>query len=530
MKNIHTSNSRLLLLGFVATVLLVVAQKVKADHTAGPNPRDKAIEITILYDNYTLTQGLRTDWGFACMIKGTEKNILFDTGANGTILLENMDKLQIGAQDVNLVVISHDHPDHTGGLSSFLGRNNNVTVYLPLSASAGIIQTVESRGAKVQKPDNSLQICEGVHVAGLTIAGQVEQFLVLDTPKGLVVITGCAHPGIVQIIAKAKQMLNKDVYLVFGGFHLLDLSDSQVQNIIQQFKQLGVQKVGASHCTGGRAIELFKQAYGKDFVPIGVGKICIQPIVDFNGDWIVDINDLLILIQYWGSNESSVDIAPGLFGDGVVDEADLEVLMSYWQQEVLPVSLLAYWKLDQTEGVLAEDSAGDKEGTLNGNPIWQPAGGKIDGALQLDGINDYVSTPFVLNPADGAFSVFAWVKSGSPGKVIISQKNGANWLLADPSAGKLMTGLSAPAGRVAPPPLVSGFVITDGNWHRLGFVWDGSGRALYVDDVEVAKDTQAGLAGSNGGLYIGAGKGLEAGSFWSGLIDDIRIHNRAVTP
>jgi len=528
MKNIHTSNSRLLLLGFVATVLLVVAQKVKADHTTDPNPRDKGIEITILYDNYTLTQGLRTDWGFACVIKGTEKNILFDTGANGTILLENMDKLQIGAQDVNLVVISHDHPDHTGGLSSFLGRNNNVTVYLPLSASAGIIQTVESRGAKVQKPDNSLQICEGVHVAGLTIMGQVEQFLVLDTPKGLVVITGCAHPGIVQIITKAKQMLNKDVYLVFGGFHLLDLSDSQVQNIIQQFKQLGVQKVGASHCTGGRAIELFKQAYVKDFVSIGVGKICIQPIVDFNGDWIVDIKDLLIFIQYWGSNESSVDIAPGLFGDGVVDEADLEVLMSYWGLEILPIELVAYWKLDETEGNIAQDSVGNYDGTLHGNPIWQPTSGKVNGALQFDGVDDYISTPYVLNPADGEFSVFTWLKGGAPGQVIISQATGANWLLSDLSGGKLMTELKSP-GRLA-GPLVSQTVITDGIWHRIGFVWDGSNRILYVDDVEVAKDTQAGLAGSTGGLYIGAGKNLEPGSFFSGLIDDVRIYDRVVTP
>jgi len=114
--------------------------------------------------------------------------------------------------------------------------------------------------------------------------------------------------------------------------------------------------------------------------------------------------------------------------------------------------------------------------------------------------------------------------------VVISQIDGANWLLADPAEGKLMTSLSPPAGRFAPPPLVSEFVITDGLWHRIGFVWDGSGRILYVDDVEVAKDTQTGLASSQGGLHFGAGKGLEAGSFWSGLIDDVRIYNRAVTP
>jgi len=253
-----------------------------------------------------------------------------------------------------------------------------------------------------------------------------------------------------------------------------------------------------------------------------------RPAVDFNGDGIVDIDDLLILIEHWGTDEPLCDIGPTSWGDGIVDVKDLEVLMSYWQQEILPVSLVAYWKLDETEGKIAYDSAGVYDGLVNGVPTWQPDGGMVDGAIQLDGIDDYVSTDFVLNPADGDLSVFAWIRGGAPGQTIISQVDGANWLSADPSAGKLMTELRSPgrAGR----PLVSQTVITDGNWHRIGLVWDGSNRILYVDDVDVAKDTQAGLAGSNSGLHIGAGKGLEPGSFWSGLIDDVRIYNRAVVP
>jgi 7,8-dihydropterin-6-yl-methyl-4-(beta-D-ribofuranosyl)aminobenzene 5'-phosphate synthase len=124
-------------------------------------------------------------------------------------------------------------------------------------------------------PDNALQICEGVHLTDSTFKGNVEQSLVLDTTEGLVVVTGCAHPGIVEIVKKAKQTLNKDVYLVLGGFHLLGLSDSQIQRIIQQLRDLGVRKVGPSHCTGERPIELFKQEYREDFVPIGVGRIGI---------------------------------------------------------------------------------------------------------------------------------------------------------------------------------------------------------------------------------------------------------------
>jgi hypothetical protein len=252
------------------------------------------------------------------------------------------------------------------------------------------------------------------------------------------------------------------------------------------------------------------------------------PLPDFNGDEIVDIEDLIMLIEHWGQDEPSVDIAPLPFGDGIVDVQDLEVLMSYWQQEVLPVDLVAYWKLDETEGSIAYDSVGVNDGILNGVPTWQPTSGMIDGALELDGIDDYVSTEFVLNPADGPFSVLTWIKGGAPGQVAISQSGGSNWLLVDPAEGNLMTELKGP-GRSA-SPLQSQTVITDGNWHRIGFVWDGSNRTLYVDGMAVAEDTQDALAGSDNGLYIGCGNFMEPGTFWSGLIDDVRIYNRAVNP
>jgi hypothetical protein len=248
---------------------------------------------------------------------------------------------------------------------------------------------------------------------------------------------------------------------------------------------------------------------------------------DFNGDEIVDIEDLIMLIEHWGQDEPSFDIAP-LFGDGIVDVQDLEVLMSYWQQEVLPVELVAYWKLDETEGILAHDSAGENDAYLIGDPIWQPAVGMVDGALQFDGIDDYFSNDFVLNPTDGTFSVFAWIKGGTPGQAVLSQRGGVNWLCTDSLEGNLMTELKGP-GRGA-TELLSQTIITDGNWHRIGLVWDGSQRTLYVDDVAVAEDAQDNLQGLENGLYIGTGKAMEPGSFWSGLIDDVRIYNRAVTP
>jgi hypothetical protein len=111
---------------------------------------------------------------------------------------------------------------------------------------------------------------------------------------------------------------------------------------------------------------------------------------------------------------------------------------------------------------------------------------------------------------------------------MISQQEGVNWLMLDPATGTLMSELQS-GGRNS-RALCADVAIADGDWHRVGLVWDGSNRILYVDNVEVARDTQTSLGGSTGGLHIGAGKGLEPGAFWKGLIDDVRIYDRAVKP
>jgi acyl-CoA thioesterase-1 len=248
---------------------------------------------------------------------------------------------------------------------------------------------------------------------------------------------------------------------------------------------------------------------------------------DLNEDGIVDAADMCIIIHHWGENYPLCDVGPAPFGDDIIDVQDMVVLSEYL---FTYPGAIAYWKLDETEGDIAHDSVTDCNGTLIGEPLWQPVGGIEAGALQFDGIDDYISTDFVLNPADGSFSAFAWIKGGAPGQVVLSQTDGANWLSSDPSEGKFMTELIPPTTRSPLPPLVSETRITDGNWHHIGFVWDGSHRTLYVDDVVVAEDVQKNLAGSNNGLYIGADKNLGAGTFFSGLIDDIRIYNVALFP
>ncbi len=259
-------------------------------------------------------------------------------------------------------------------------------------------------------------------------------------------------------------------------------------------------------------------------------------VVDFNKDEIVDCADICMMVDYWHTDESLYDIAPSPFGDGIVDVQDLIVLAEHLFEEILPFELVAYLKLDEVEGDITYDSAGSHNGILYGQPLWQPTDGQVAGALSFDGIDDYVCTFFVLSPDAGPFSVFAWIKGGAPGQVIISQTdgfdgNGKTWLGTRMPGGQLMSGLAPPpGGRSKGVPLESEAVITDGQWHHIGFVWDGSYRSLYVDAVEVAKVAAALLKSANGGVYIGAGKSLSADSLWSGLIDDVRIYSAALTP
>jgi len=247
----------------------------------------------------------------------------------------------------------------------------------------------------------------------------------------------------------------------------------------------------------------------------------LNPGFDFTGDGIVDAQDMSVLVNHWHTDSPHYDIT----GDGIIDVEDLIILSESLFEDY---RLLAHWMLDETDGDLAYDSTGQYDAVLMGNPLWLPDGGQIGGALQLDGVDDHIDTMFGLNPEESIFSVFAWIKGDTTGQVIVSQIDGADWLLTDPSFGVLMTELTS-NGRTG-KPLISQVTVTDGQWHRVGLTWDGSTRILYVDDVEVAWDTQERLTPCEGNFQIGCGSSKSTGSFWSGLIDDVHIYNRAIRP
>lgn len=231
------------------------------------------LRITVVYDNYPFQEGLETAWGFSCFIEGAEQKILFDTGGKGPILLSNMEKLGFAPQDVEVLVISHNHWDHTGGMADLLEQHHDLTVYLPHSFPADMKKTVKKHGARLVEVTDALEICPGVYSSG-DVEGRIrEQALFIRTEQGLIIITGCAHPGILNIIHTAQELLQDDILLVMGGFHLKDDNSETVANIIADFKSLGVKYAAPCHCTGDAARQTFEQAYQNHFIRIGAGKI-----------------------------------------------------------------------------------------------------------------------------------------------------------------------------------------------------------------------------------------------------------------
>lgn len=223
--------------------------------------------LKIVYDNTVYDQKLKNGWGFGCLVQSKGKNILFDTGSDSPTLLSNMQSMGIDPGIVDIVVLSHIHGDHVGGLQGFLQKNSDVKVYVPGSFPETFKEDVRATGAECIDVSGPAQITENIYSTGELGTGIKEQSLVIHTGKGLIVMTGCAHPGISMITAKSKDLYDDRVHLVIGGFHSPPLS------VVQDFREMDVEKVCPCHCTGTSAMNAFEKEYKAEFIQGGAGRI-----------------------------------------------------------------------------------------------------------------------------------------------------------------------------------------------------------------------------------------------------------------
>lgn len=232
---------------------------------------DGAVKVTIIYDNYQVDQDLDTDWGFACLVEYQGHTLLFDAGRKAKLYEKNVSLLDIDPRNIPTLFISHEHGDHTAGIPWIAELNPSIKCYLPASS-------VETLKARILLPSNSVGLSKPTHLfgpfysTGDDFINFKEQGLVIKTESGGVLVTGCGHPGAVDMVMLAKEELGIEVHTVIGGLHLMSTSGETVAQIGEQLINMGVKQICPTHCTGDKSIASLKETFGKGYIAGGTGK------------------------------------------------------------------------------------------------------------------------------------------------------------------------------------------------------------------------------------------------------------------
>jgi 7,8-dihydropterin-6-yl-methyl-4-(beta-D-ribofuranosyl)aminobenzene 5'-phosphate synthase len=231
-------------------------------------------KITVIFNNVQDNAKFKSGWGSSLLAEHGPESILFDTGPCAESLFFNLDIAGINAKKIRTIVISHWHRDHAGGLEGALRHSpKEITVYLPDTIDDKSLCFIQSFAKSVIVVRKRQEIARGIHsvaMRGLTIR---EQLLAIEARKGLVVLTGCAHPGIRAIIKEIKQNFGEKIYAVFGGLHLEHYPAFLVGAIGKFLRQAGIEIIGPNHCTGRRAAGTLREIFGEQFLHFPCGAI-----------------------------------------------------------------------------------------------------------------------------------------------------------------------------------------------------------------------------------------------------------------
>ncbi|MBP2030146.1 7,8-dihydropterin-6-yl-methyl-4-(beta-D-ribofuranosyl)aminobenzene 5'-phosphate synthase [Methanohalophilus levihalophilus] len=211
--------------------------------------------LTVVYDNKT-NGSLQSGWGFSCLVEQEDKKVLFDTGWDGQAVLDNLGQLEIDPETIDILVLSHHHWDHIGGLSHILHAARNLKVYVPSSFPQNLKSEI-SRYAEVVEITDSCEIMQGIYSSGELGIKPPEQSLIVRGNTGFFVVTGCAHPGIGPILENASSY--GKVIGIIGGLHSLEEMEMLED----------IQYIAAGHCT--RRMEELQALYGDRYIPIFSG-------------------------------------------------------------------------------------------------------------------------------------------------------------------------------------------------------------------------------------------------------------------
>ncbi len=220
--------------------------------------------LTVLVDNHPYRRGLETAWGFSLLVSRQGRYILFDTGPSPRVLEENAARLGVDLSRVSVIVVSHRHMDHCGGLPAL---PRAAQLYIP--PDPWLASYAEGLGFNPVEVNNTRRVAPGVYVLAPLYGPPWEVALALVTGRGVVVVTGCAHPGVVGFVREALRLGR--VYMVIGGFHLAGAPAGVVRGVVEELVSLGVEKIAPLHCSGEAIVEYLRERHPGMLVEAGVG-------------------------------------------------------------------------------------------------------------------------------------------------------------------------------------------------------------------------------------------------------------------
>jgi 7,8-dihydropterin-6-yl-methyl-4-(beta-D-ribofuranosyl)aminobenzene 5'-phosphate synthase len=265
-------------------------------------------QITVIYDAFGRDPAMKKDWGYAALIEVGGKRILFDTGNDAETFNQNVKAKGIDLTRLDFVVMSHRHGDHMAGLGQVLAANPKVTIYGPkegfgiygASLPSGFYRKNDALPAEMRyydgKPpdvmkfgaawaganfapiDKTTEVAPGIWLIALvsdaTGTKELKELsLAIDTPDGIVLVVGCSHPGIENIVAEASK-INKKIHLIAGGFHLVVAPDDVIAKVATALHDTWqVENIAPGHCTGEPTFAALRLAFGNRYIYAGVGTV-----------------------------------------------------------------------------------------------------------------------------------------------------------------------------------------------------------------------------------------------------------------
>jgi len=233
-----------------------------------PNTVVINMQVRVIAAGSTKWERFIRRWGISFLIG---EDVLFDTFGDPGVLLRNMRKFNIDSGEIKHIVLSHDDWDHISGLWYLMQSHKDIKVYICPGFKQEIKERIALFGVKVIEAGGVTLVKDDIYSGGERYGESegrkvYEQSVVIKTADGLVVICGCAHPGVVNIVRNIKESFKANVHSLIGGFHLKDNTDEANRNIIKNLQELGVRKIAPMHCTGKHAEQLMRNAFGDGFI------------------------------------------------------------------------------------------------------------------------------------------------------------------------------------------------------------------------------------------------------------------------